>query len=76
MIMKRVLKNRVKSLHSEEFESGAYEDDKSWILPKKQKEKLNRRCSGSWLDQPSNVKPEEKAHNETHLYYFPTSIAR
>ena len=37
MIMKRVFKNREKSLRSEEFEAGAYEDnrlDRSLILLK------------------------------------------
>ena len=60
MIMKQVLKNREKSLHSEEFEAGAYEDDQSWILIK---------------PKPWNVEPEEKSHNETQLYYFPIAIA-
>ena len=32
-------------------------------MAEKQKEKLGRQCPGSWFDQPSNVEPEEKAHN-------------
>ena len=55
--MKQVLKNREKSLGSEEFEAGAYEDDKSRILPQSKRKSLVQ-CPGSWFDQPSNVEPK------------------
>ena len=69
MMMKLVFKNREKSLRSEEFEAGAYEDDRSRILPKSKRKSLVDSAQGLGLINLQTWNPKKRRiMNSTLLF--------
>ena len=71
MIMKRVFKNREKSLRSEEFEAGAYEDDRSRILPKSKRKSLVDSAQGLGLINLQTWNPKKRRIMKLNCIIFP-----
>ena len=71
MIMKQVFKNREKSLRSEEFEAGAYEDDASRILPKSKRKSLVNNAQGLGLINFQTWNPKKRRIMKLNCIIFP-----